>query len=80
MPTVRGDLLARLGRWSEVRLEFEALGIAHVSGRDLELLHEVRPGDCACGGIRRPSHGDESVAFGETACFRIQFSHHANYS
>ncbi len=46
LPSVRGDLLARLGRWQEARSEFEKAAALTRNERERELLLE-RAADCA---------------------------------
>ncbi len=46
LPSVRGDLLARLGRWDEARSEFERAASLTRNSRERNLLRE-RAADCA---------------------------------
>ena len=56
LPSVRGDLLAKLGRSSEARAEFErAAAITH-NARERELLL-ARAAACARGGAKRNGNG-----------------------
>jgi hypothetical protein len=55
LPSVRGDLLRKLGRFDEARAEFERAGSLTRNARERELLRErAWPAQC------RPSRGDES--------------------
>jgi len=56
LPSVRGDLLRRLGRFAEARAEFERAAALTRNARERELLIERARG-CA-GGSTPPSHGD----------------------
>ncbi len=46
LPSVRGDLLAKLGRWSQARVEFEAAAELTANGRERTLLR-ARAVSCA---------------------------------
>ena len=46
LPSVRGDLLAKLGRWAEARAEFERAASMTQNGRERELLL-ARAAECA---------------------------------
>jgi RNA polymerase sigma factor (sigma-70 family) len=56
LPSVRGDLLRRLGRFDEARAEFERAAALTRNARERELLTERARG-CAAGSTP-PSHGD----------------------
>jgi predicted RNA polymerase sigma factor len=45
LPSVRGDLLAKLGRWPEARAEFERAASMTQNGRERELL-VTRAAEC----------------------------------
>jgi RNA polymerase sigma-70 factor, ECF subfamily len=49
LPSVRGDLLARLGRWHEARAEFERAAELTRNGRERDLL-VARAAECALSG------------------------------
>ena len=54
LPSVRGDLLAKLGRWAEARAEFERAASMTQNGRERELLL-ARAAECAGRGASRGS-------------------------
>jgi RNA polymerase sigma factor (sigma-70 family) len=54
LPAVRGDLLAKLGRWAEARAEFEKAAAMTRNEREQELLRE-RAAACAAGTIWKPA-------------------------
>ena len=71
LPSVRGDLLARLGRFDEARVEFERAARLARNGREIELLlersrvvgrmsHEVEKTETAFSGSL-PAHGNQST-------------------
>jgi predicted RNA polymerase sigma factor len=52
LPSVRGDLLMKLGRMSEARVEFERASALTENRRERELLRK-RAADCALSGAGR---------------------------
>ena len=56
LPSVRGDLLAKLGRGGEARLEFERAAALTRNSRERELLLE-RAAACGSGSARRRENG-----------------------
>lgn len=56
LPTVRGDLLAKLGRWAEARAEFERAASLTRNLRERALLEE-RIAACAQGSLWSPPKG-----------------------
>ena len=56
LPSVRGDLLAKLGRFDEARAEFERAASLTRNARERELLLE-RAAACAAGGSPAPRGG-----------------------
>ena len=56
LPSVRGDLLFKLGRFGEARGEFERAAALTRNARERELLLE-RAAACACGSARSAGGG-----------------------